>query len=188
MKYMVIEPHADDAFLSLGGHIKRWIKWGDEVEIVTVYGTPKRAAEAEAYAHSVGASHSWMGYEECGSMDGTPAIIASIPAKKDWAIICPLGLRHAEHYAVTEACDYLRGESEIYDNPPLFYYVDQPYAMQLKNQDELQEKSFGKKVISMYKPGGRKYDKKTVDIFKTQSLFFFYNKDILPHTTEIILW
>ena len=182
MHYRVIEPHADDAFLSLGGHIKRWIADGHHVEIVTVYATQKRAAEAKAYADSVGAAYQWLGYIEAGSMDKAPEPIDYLPPMDGWVTICPLGLRHEEHYAVRKAYENGRGSTDV-----LWYYVDQPYAMQLKNQEDLSAKMAGKEVVSVFKPGGRKYHKNTVALFKTQSLFFYYNKDALPYTIEMII-
>lgn len=182
-KIWVIEPHADDAFLSLDWHIRKWAE-ARKVEIVTVFGSEKRAKEAAQYAEHAGASHRWLGYEEQGAMDGEVDVSIAWPEFLcDDIVIGPLGLRHDEHYAVRDQLD-ARLFSTLQN---YLLYVDQPYAMQLKNQDELRVKSMGMSVNGIYKPGAKKFKKGVVDIFKTQSRFFYYNKDILPFTTEMIL-
>ena len=181
----VIEPHADDAFLSLGGHIARWIKKDIPVKIITVFATEKRAAEAKAYADSVGADHEWLGYEEAGDMDDCKYGDIELPEFRNSLVYVPLGLRHREHYKVAAAAfsQLQYGENGV----GLYSYLDQPYAMQLKNQEEMQIKMYGKQIVSIYKPKATKYAKKTIDIFKTQSRFFYFNKDILPFITELVV-
>jgi hypothetical protein len=174
----VFEPHADDAFLSLGAWIKQCQQ---EVTIVTVFGNPKRFIEAGKFANSVGAHHIGLGYKEMGSMDGTPVSIHLGEYPDATRYIVPLGLRHSEHYAVRKAAD------DSFPPGALLYYVDQPYALQLKNQQELNSKISGKTVWYMSKPHANKYNKKTVDIFQTQSRFFYYNKDLVRGITETIV-
>ena len=182
MKYRVLEPHADDAFLSLGAHIKRWVDGGDEVEIVTVYSTEKRSAEALEYASSVGASHTWLGHIESGGMDRKPDTIVYLPPMENCITLCPLGLRHVEHYAVRDAVEAGKGPTDT-----VWYYVDQPYAMQLKNQTQMNNLLAGLQIVSTHKPGARKYIEKTIKIFKSQNMFFYFNKDILPATIEMVV-
>ena len=56
MHRVVLEPHSDDAFLSLHNTIRNWLKIGDSVTIITVLsGTRKRADDAAKYANAVGA-------------------------------------------------------------------------------------------------------------------------------------
>jgi hypothetical protein len=54
MQIIVVEPHAEDAFLSLGWHIERWIKSENKVHIITL--SKKGSHDAEKYARKVGAT------------------------------------------------------------------------------------------------------------------------------------
>lgn len=181
MKY-VIEPHADDAFLSMGGHIEEWVKKGEAVTIVTVYSaTPKRGAEAKAYADAVGAAWIGCGAVEAGSMDGLPATF-ELPSFNDaFDIFVPLGIRHEEHKLVRAIAEGTIGSRII---PTLSYYLDQPYALQPSNSAEVSKVVAGMIVGSYLKPTARKY--RHIPIFKTQSKFFFYNPiDSLKHSVEM---
>lgn len=186
MSITVIEPHADDAFLSLGGHIKRWIEVHKRpVTICTIFSTEKRAREGREYADSIGAEYLWLGAIESGNMDTEVSMssfqMPTIPNSWDEIVCVPLGLRHQEHYVVRRAADIL------YKGRQVWYYVDQPYALQQKNQDELWRESRGKTVVSIRKPRATKYNEKTIKIFKSQSKFFYFNKDMLPQITEVLL-
>ena len=171
-KYVVVEPHADDAFLSLGGHIERWVKAGDEVLIVTLIPVKKTSLrDAEAYAKAVGAS--WEGYD-CGRL------MKSVPwlhKKFDGQVILPLAIEHPDHWAVRMAFE--RG-------PKPWYYVDAPYYMAQKNWDLTNELLIGKSVVSVLKPSARKW--RHVPLFKSQSKFFYFNsKEKLAQMTEMIV-
>ena len=172
----VVEPHADDAFLSLGQHIEDWIKGGDRVTIWTVFsGTRKRAADAQAYAKAVGAE--WMGSDFVeGQVLDAGRILDLLPEANH--IVVPLGLTHPEHEMVRDTLTCTGLET--------WYYLDQPYAITQKNGPMISGKLFGHKVISYRKPGVRKY--RHIPLFKDQAKFFHYNTaDKLIQTCELIV-
>lgn len=165
--YVVVEPHADDAFLSLGAHIEHWVKAsGHFVTIVTMRGFmdndhPKRHEDARNYAAAVGAE--WV---ERGLNEKMP------PGQ----LILPLAFRHPDHETV-------RLHLERKDS---WYYVDQPYAIVQKNGDELNRKLEGRRIISYKKPHARKY--RHIPLFKHQAKFFHYNPaEKLRETFEMIV-
>src|SRR4051794_4364484 len=109
----VVEPHADDAFLSLGWSIRRWVKEGRTVEVVTVYSAAEgRAREAAMWAKSVGAAWSGLGHEGL-RVEGIklPESVPPLPEpllpdammRLGACRIWPLGLPHPEHRAVAAA-------------------------------------------------------------------------------------
>ncbi len=181
---VVVEPHADDAFLSVGGLLERWIAAGIPCTIVTVYsGTRKRAVDARAYADAIGAKWYGMGEVEFGSMKpGDPAgeIKHGVPTPifEAATVLLPLGIGgHPEHHAVRDlfhdalVAPALGGEDVTRWGAPVLYYVDQPYATKLKNQDELTDKLTDRKIFAIMRPGARKY--RHVKLFKDQAYFFF---------------
>jgi hypothetical protein len=174
---LVIEPHADDAFLSLGAHIEEWVKAGYAVTIITMLGfmsfnsmknpvavpglEEKRLVDAEAYAKAVGAS--WM----------TKKITDPFPAGQ---IIVPLGFVHADHMTVRNALE----------GPGTWYYVDQPYAITQKSSPALCKEATGMKFVSYRKPSIRKY--RHIPLFRNQHMFFHFNPaEKLRETFELIL-
>lgn len=186
--YLVVEPHADDAFLSLGGHIEKWIKSGDQVTIATIYsGTRKRGSDALAYAEAVGAE--WMGL---GCVEGKtrledPEAVAK--ACRDLRvsikmlgcfdeIILPLGISHDDHRAVREEMEVVK---EV-----CWYYFDQPYCVVSTNLDEVLKKARGMMIESYMKPHLRKY--RHIPLFKDQAKFFHFNPaETLNKTFEMIV-
>lgn len=178
----IIEPHADDAFLSLGGHIEEWKKARVKVKIVTVYSaTRKRAEDSKAYASAVGVDWEGLGYVESGEGANDTAGVGNFPiplpyeAAPGEIIITPLGIQHPEHKAVRAALPNVS-----------LHYLDQPYASTLKNARETQTKLVDTKVISYLKPNARKY--RHIPLFKDQSKFFFYNPaDKLKWNIELIV-
>ena len=171
----IMEPHADDAFLSLGGHIEEWVRTGSDVWILTVFsGTRKRGREAEAYAQAVGAK--WMG---AGCVEGQPLLPGVLNAMggdlepgsqyllPGVLYLLPLGIAHPEHVGVREMVESLVLRNRI------AYYLDQPYALTQKNGPRITELLLGKQVVSYRKPGIRKY--RHVPIFKDQAKFYHYN-------------
>jgi hypothetical protein len=164
--HVVIEPHADDAFLSLGGHIKNWVKAGEEVTIVTVYsGTRKRAADAEAYARSVRAGWVGLGYVEAGSTASAAPLGDGLRLPKADRYYSPLGIKHHEHYLVT---DFARMEAKN-----LLYYLDQPYALTQSNGEEVNFKMRGRFIQSYLRPHASKWN--AIPLFKDQAKFFHFN-------------
>lgn len=164
----IIEPHADDAFLSLGGHIEYWtMKQRRSVLIVTIFsGTRKRANDARAYANAVGAMWAGANLVEDKTKDQSWEI-------KDYLrgldllfdidrYIYPLGILHPEHRIIADLCP----ESAL-------QYMDQPYASMPKNDKEVNDALRGRRIHSFMKPNARKY--RHIPLFKDQSKFFYFN-------------
>ncbi len=182
---VVVEPHADDAFLSLGGHIEGWRKSGVAVTIVTVFSaTRKRAVDAERYAVAVGAS--WVGLgasEDSGperlaeggraTRNLVPRVLAEARGplgrggtpRKGVQLVGPLGIKHPDHQMVASTLRDL-GERA-------WAYVDQPYASTLVNAEETNALLKGTRVVSWLKPHLRKY--RHAPLFKDQAKFFYFN-------------
>lgn len=184
----VVEPHADDAFLSLGFHIETWTyKLRKQVTIVTVYsGTRKRGAEAEAYARSVGARWVGLGFTEAGlgakDINAKPRPLptnvftrANLVQSPSDFWIGPLSIRHPEHFEVRR-----RMPSDA------LYYLDMPYAYTPKNAPLVTKALAEHVVVSWMRPPKRKWT--GVSFFKDQSKFFFFNPvTTLENTFEMLL-
>lgn len=191
-RHIVIEPHADDAFLSLGGHIEMWTKKtpGARVTIVTVYsGTRKRERDAAAYAEAVGAAWLGLGAEE-PDVDGRKAMRALAawrydpPPKGDTLdVYIPLAFANPEHAHVRTAVE---GRLADLGLPPPLYYLDQPYASVQANGDDAQGTLFDTVVVSYLRPPARKY--RHIPLFKDQAKFFHFNPaGKLQHNIELIV-
>jgi hypothetical protein len=180
----IVEPHADDAFLSLGGHIEAW-RGHLDVRIVTVYsGTRRRARDAEAYAHAVGAQ--WLGLgaiEKQGK--GAAALRAAAKLLSDGGIvIVPLGIRHPEHKEVRDAAEALLAADESLFCPQ--YYLDQPYAATQSNGLEVNQRLARASVVSYLRPRAKKY--RHIKLFKDQAKFFHFNPaEKLQYNIELIV-
>ena len=170
MKILVVEPHPDDAFLSLGWHLEKvWA--GDEKTILTVYADERRDKEAKAYADAVGAGHICLGLSE-SKMDSPTTSIKAIPELRSKLheleaegydlILFPLGLQHPDHIRVA-----------VSRPPDAARYVDTPYQTKQKLADTLLSKTKGMVIESVLYPPKRKWRHGT--LFKSQSLFFHYN-------------
>ena len=168
MKILVIEPHADDAFLSLGGHIAHWVKQEEEVTIMTVYGDEKRMNEAKQYAVAVGAKWIGLGVPETGgglTRGGKPGEVILPDSVLGFDTVCgPVGLQHPEHKAVAAALDV---------KLLLLRYLEIPYGYKQKNRKAVNRAICGGHIASFLQPNKRKM--RHAPIFKTQSKFFFYN-------------
>lgn len=178
MRYLVVEPHADDAFLSLGGHIEKWIKGGDEVTIATIYsGTRKRSRDALSYAEAVGAF--WVGMEAVegktkledpiacsNACKALRCMLLSSTVEPD-VILLPVGIAHPEHVFVRNCM-----EGGWFDGQ-FHYYFDQPYSMVSTNREELLAKVRGARIESYLKPHLRKY--RHIPLFRDQAKFFHFN-------------
>lgn len=184
----VIEPHADDAFLSLGGHIEQWVRRGIFVTIVTVFsGTRKRARDAKSYADAVGVNWVGLGLVEGGVR--APHLneeVKRFVVSRDFhqTFLLPLGILHPEHKAVRDAFEQVLPRVEGHPN----YYLDQPYASKGKNSEEITDLLYNStgKVLSFLKPHSRKY--RHIPLFKDQSKFFHFNPATeLKHTIEMIM-
>jgi hypothetical protein len=181
---LVVEPHADDAFLSTGQHIEDWVKRGIRVVIVTVFSaTRKRADDAVAYAKAVGAEWHGLGFIEGEPLPSDevgadfPDLLPGTDVGKGWQVILPLGITHPEHVAVREWLE---------DCFNVQYYLDQPYAIIQKNGELVTDLLAGREVVSYRKPGIRKY--RHIPLFKDQAKFYHYNPpEKLVQTCELIV-
>lgn len=190
MKYdrVIIEPHADDAFLSLAGHMKAWAEAGDSVLLATVYGSKARMKESAAFAKKIGADHHALGIPEGGAVDhldpscrltdDRPEIMSLRPLIKRGQIYIPLGLQHAEHKEVRRYFD-LRGVVN--------YYLDTPYYVKPSNADEVQNAVEWLQVQSILRPHASKWN--AHKLFVSQSKFFHFNPVKNFHNVpEVVLW
>lgn len=180
----VIEPHADDAFLSVGGHIASWVKKGEAVTIVTVFsGTRKRGTDAALYAKTVGAQWVGLGFSENETRNAEFTIPHTLPCQSGDFILVPLGIGgHPEHYAVRDAVLEAYPAALV----RVHFYVDQPYGSKIKNAEELRLATAGKTIASILKPGKAKW--RHIPLFKDQAKFFFYNGiESLSNCFELIV-
>lgn len=177
---VVVEPHADDAYLSCHQHIVDWLKEGKTVTIVTVFsGTRKRARDGKGYADAVGAEWIGLGFDEFADEPTRDAYLKTpfdpmiingiIPMyePKDIKVVGPLGIQNPDHKNVRMWLN----ESL----PALEMYVEIPYYTKLKNSDEVNALMFGKRVSSIRKPKHYKKDDKYWKCFKDQAKFFHFN-------------
>ena len=170
----LIEPHADDVYLSLHHHFihDKSIWAGMEKTIITVYGNKQRAAEGAMYAGLVKAEHFCLGCVEGGGL-GKPS--GEIPPPKTWRVqfkpgdtlVFPLGLQHPEHLAVRSLIKKLPGRDKL----RVLYYLDSPYYSKQKLSGEILEAVAGLKVVSLLWAGKSK--EKHAHIFKSQGRYFF---------------
>lgn len=185
---VVVEPHADDAFLSLGGHLLRWR--ADEVPtaIVTVYGDDRRLDEARRYAASVGADHIAIGRTEQGGgragdeVERLPRceITATLGERygDDLAARCqviyPAGIGHPEHRAVAALA-----------TPRDWRYVEVPYSITTDLAGDTTRAITERRIVSWLRPNARKYAASS--IFASQSQFFYFNRERLRHAVEVVV-
>lgn len=175
----VVEPHADDAHLSLGWHLQAWTRLVP-VTIVTVYSaTRHRRADALRYAAHVGAEWVGLGHTEGGSIDAVaaPFEAADFEGLGDSpgdTVVWPLGLRHGEHVAVAAA------------RPPgALAYLDQPYATVGRNADACQAALAGRTVVGYLHPPTRKWQANA--LFKDQRLYFHRHGPQLDRCCEMLV-
>jgi len=181
---LFIEPHSDDIFLSLGYIVS---KYKFHKKIITIYGSGKRINEAKKYAYKIGAEHESYGINGKGDNGNTiynTHINSNLFIKyaKESKVFCPFGLQHPEHIAVRIAVE------QYFLQENINYYLDMPYAMKIKNSEYINKQLETQKYLLSYmiKPPATKYNH--IPIFRTQSMFFYYNnKDILKFNPEIIL-
>lgn len=176
----VVEPHPDDAWLSLGWTIEQWIGEGRPVRIVTVYSEPRRAAESAAYAREVGASHVALGLPPHGGglkggwfCEPPPAVV--LPEDRTGTWVWPLGLEHPEHRAVA----LLGLDSGLIHAS----YLDLPYATKQKNRSTAHRLLAGRGVRTFVPPSARKWRHEA--IYKSQSLFMHRNRDSIFRMPEM---
>lgn len=185
----VVEPHADDAYLSLHDHIRHWVKGGVEVRVITVFADRKRAPEGREYAALLGAAHEWSGIEGQVHLGETETNIGPLirqvmdhvlpKLRKDSPVILPLGIQHPEHLATRNALDA---------GARAYYYMEIPYAQKRKNQESVAALVAGLPLFSLRYPDATKAQAKFWGIFRTQAKFFHFNPMAdLRRFPEIIL-
>jgi len=203
--YVVLEPHADDAFLSVGSHIERWVKAGDRVHIVTFFPVERTSLrDAENYAVSVGAT--WTGWTLPGAGEKIPKRPEHAPTwwwgrepdtqftMENWLglndgwgwevqLILPLGGAPVDQNPHTRDHEDVR---KRFEHEGVWYYVDQPYAIIKKHSERFTEKLKDMRTVSYLKPGANKW-KRGVPIFKSQAKFFHFNEGNLPKTFEMLV-
>lgn len=189
---VMIEPHADDIYLSAHQHAVDWIKAGKVVYIITVFsGTRKRARDGKSYAEAIGAEWIGLGFDEFAEpdernaylntpFDPLPDGLSLLYEPSDVQVISPLGIQNPDHQAVRE---WLKSSST-----QLRYYTEIPYYSKLKNEVEVNSLLSGKIIDSIKKPKHTKADDKYWKCFKDQTMFFHYNPpDSYKDIPEIIV-
>lgn len=183
-RLLVVEPHSDDAFLSLGATIEATVKSGVPVTILTLFPEKatyreKRNEEARAYAEAVGAD--WVGLSWLGK--GAPLPTPSRELRQlvsSSQLILPLAILHPDHI---QARAYFDSQ---WPRAGAWYYLDQPYAIALKNDDAIARLIEGRRVVSYRYPGVRKF--RHISIFKSQAKFFYFNPlEKLLRTSEVLV-
>jgi hypothetical protein len=164
---IIVEPHADDAYLSLHDHILRWKRGGFRITIVTVQSAVEnRAEEALAYAKAVGVEWYGMGFGYAQLPTAADLDFSSIPNydPSSSLLIGPLGVQHPDHLYIAKLLFGLAHLS----------YFDIPYYTKQKNQENVNQILKHQTLHSLYIPhhGKRKF----FTLFKSQSGFFFYNR------------
>ncbi len=170
MRRIVVEPHADDAAISLAAHLRRWVDAGDAVTIVTVYGAETRLSEARAYAEAIGAEAVTLGVPEAGGGPGEgvaaldPDYLADALAIVGAGVTYwPLGVGHPEHAALAALAP--AGAPR---------YVDKPYWYKASLADAFADALAGTTVVSADYAVRRLY-RPAVAAYKTQARFFYFN-------------
>ena len=189
----IIEPHADDAWLSLGQHIIGWRVDDRHVTIVTVYGDEQRSREARDYAAATGSAHVALGVPEGGQglsgvwMTELPSGVLDAAlraaAAADAVVVVPLGLRHPEHRAV--AAEFARAWSTAAWKLTRHLYVELPYALTQANGSELREAVRGRRVESMAVRSAAA--NAAAPIFRSQSMFWRNNRERMVGAMEVVL-
>jgi hypothetical protein len=182
----VIEPHADDAFLSLGWSIQKWTAEGQRVEIVTIYSSDiVRAREVQRWAASVGAHWRGLGHDEppTNGFELTTEKVPPLPRpllppemmSASRCRIWPLGLQHPDHIVVASCAP--RGDLQ---------YVDTPYQLSLYHQPRVREALIGRTFEWWLRPPRRKWDASR--FFASQRVLFdHYAPDRMEMVPEIVV-
>jgi hypothetical protein len=182
----VIEPHADDAFLSLGGSIHEWAGEGRDVEVVTVFTSDQaRARETERWAASVGARWRGLGHEQRDTARLTRAAktvldlpTPLLPAEMMSASACriwPLGFQHPDHIAVATCAP----ERDL-------RYLETPYQLSLPSQPKVRQALEGRTIEWWLVPPRAKWEGSR--FFESQTrLFEWFSPDVLQMVPEVVV-
>lgn len=182
---VVVEPHADDAWLSVGQHVVDWVADGQRVVVATIYGNARRSAEAARWAEHVGAEHVAVGVPEAGAGLGgewttelpSSALPVALLAAAD-RVVGPLGIQHPEHRAVAVAL-------ERHARRPVDRYLELPYARKQRNVAEVNALVEGRPVSSMRVRSARV--NAASSIFASQSTFWLYNREAMVGAVEVVV-
>jgi hypothetical protein len=168
VRIYVIEPHCDDAFLSLGWSIRTWVQEGRHVEVVTVFSADeRRARESQSWAQSIGAGWSGLGYEgyvgewrpEFPVVPLARPLLPPIMREADTCRIWPIGLENPEHLAVAE----MAADAD-------FRYVDTPYQLHPYHQREVRQALIGRTIAWWQYTPTAKW--KARSFFESQAVLF----------------
>lgn len=161
-RILIVEPHPDDAFLSLSEHISMWIENGYSISLLTVFDCGERSSSS--FCNSYGIEYyedrlatfmnkgkdvsseirrtlknseydSAIAYQSMKNIFGfeDKEILFPDKTKSFDLLILPLALSHPEHF-------YTRENFSKIEYPRVSYYADNPYSF----------KGFGKKMIDSY--------------------------------------
>lgn len=174
--YWLIEPHVDDAYLSLHEHITG--PWRDIPKtIVTMYGRDI-IDEGRYYAHATGCDYRWWGLSESGWREHElpPPTFLHDTCRPGDTVVLPIGIRQPVHV--------LLGQSTIPDEVRALWYLDAKYIQQVARQEVL-DKTSGLIVESILVASSDKHHYK--NIFVSQAHRFLLAPDLYPPTVEIVL-
>lgn len=207
---VVVEPHADDAFLSLGWHIEHWRKHGLDVTILTMFATDRRSMETKEWADRLGCKHATIFLEEKEHVilprkeyldnefefrkltDKLAFRLHELPflrLTKPSIILLPVGIKHREHKATRSLWDAFRWKLRARVPEPKLYflqYADIPYYLTQTNHEAMYQRIERLRVASLVMPHARKM--RFSSIFKSQSLFFRFNEEKVKRMPELILF
>jgi hypothetical protein len=166
---VVVEAHADDAYLSVGSFLRGWAGEGPLLLVTVFSGTRTRARDAAAYADEVGAE--WLGLGRIEAEPGNAEGVADVAGLDEdlrtlntsgVTMLGPLGLGHPEHRAVAEALP-----------DGAWRYLDQPIAGKRKSRAEVERATAGLTIAALRIATVRDFD--SHDLFRDQARFMFYN-------------
>lgn len=175
--YWIIEPHSDDAYLSLHCHIVG--PWSNLPRtIITCYGAGDVIDEAEYYAQATGCGYRFLGlYEKGWTVVDDPRPLAEW---LDWrpgdTLVLPLGIRQPAHLRVAGI--------PVPDGLECLRYLDAKYV-QSEAGDELRQKVQGMTVRSVCSASSEKLHYR--NIFVRQAHRFMLAPDLYPPSVEIVL-
>jgi hypothetical protein len=182
---VIVEPHPDDAYLSLGASIRTWTGDGRRVHVVTVYSADaRRAEEARAWAAAAGASWSGLGHRwaEVSGLT-TPEAVPALPRPlltpdllaDDRVRIWPLGIGHPEH---AEVASHAEAED--------LRYIDTPYQLDPSHQRALGRALVGRSVAWwMAAPSAKWPDR--VHFPSQEALFDLITRERLGAVAEVVV-
>lgn len=178
MKYLIVEPHADDAFLSLGHHLGKVWRGNTDCAIVTLFPeTVRRAEEGQAFAFAVGCEYFTKNAETEQPFDTLKRVVKHFNPDQ---IVGPLGIQHPQH---VEVHHMIRG---LVKRSVAWYYLDTPYQLKLKNADAVNTALFGTTPVSYATCPATKW--KHVPLFRSQAKFFHFNPpEHLARAPELIV-